>query len=88
MLLCSLLSDSSQSDGLQPTRLLCPLNFPGKNTGVGCHFLLQGIFLTHGSNLLLMCLLHCRRILYFLSHREMAQIIGSNHNFPERWTQC
>ena len=75
MLLCSLLSDSSQSDGLQPTRLLCPLNFPGKNTGVGCHFLLQGIFLTQGSNLLLMCLLHCRRILYFLSHREMAQII-------------
>jgi len=30
--------------GLQPTRLLCPWNFPGKNTGVGCHFLLQGIF--------------------------------------------
>ena len=25
--------------------LLCPWNFPGKNTGVGCHFLLQGIFL-------------------------------------------
>ena len=32
--------------GLQPTRLLCPWDFPGKNTGVGCHFLLQGIFLT------------------------------------------
>ena len=27
--------------GLQPTRLLCPWDFPGKNTGVGCHFLLQ-----------------------------------------------
>ena len=39
-------------------------NFPGKNTGVGCHFLLQGIFLTQGSNLSLLCLLHCRRILY------------------------
>ena len=37
--------------GLQPTRLLCPWNFPGKNTGVGCYFLLQGIFLTQGSNL-------------------------------------
>ena len=37
----------------------CP--FPGKNTGVGCHFLLQGIFLTQGLNL---CLLHCRQILY------------------------
>ena len=29
---------------MQPTRLLCPQDFPGKNTGVGCHFLLQGIF--------------------------------------------
>ena len=32
-------------------RLLCPRNFSGKNTGVGCHFLLQGIFLTQGLNL-------------------------------------
>ena len=32
------------------TRLLCPWDSPGKNTGVGCHFLLQGIFLTQGSN--------------------------------------
>ena len=32
--------------GLEPTRLLCPWNFPSKNTGVGCHFLLQGIFPT------------------------------------------
>ena len=31
--------------GLYPTRLLCPWDFPGKNTGLGCHFLLQGIFL-------------------------------------------
>ena len=34
----------------QPTRLLCPWDSPGKNTGVGCHFLLQGIFPTQGSN--------------------------------------
>ena len=33
------------------TRLLCLWDFPGKNTGEGCHFLLQGIFLTQGSNL-------------------------------------
>ena len=39
-----------QSHGLQSTRLLCPWDFPGKNAGVGCHFLLQGIFLTQGSN--------------------------------------
>ena len=37
-----------RTQGLQPARLLCPWDFPGKNTGVGCHFLLQGIFLTQG----------------------------------------
>ena len=31
-------------------RLLCPWDFPGKNTGVGCHFLIQGIFPIQGSN--------------------------------------
>ena len=36
--------------GLQPTRLLHPWDSPGKNTGVGCHALLQGIFPTQGSN--------------------------------------
>ena len=39
-------------------RLLCPWNFPVKNTRVGCHFLLQGIFLTQGWNPCLLCLLH------------------------------
>ena len=39
----------------------------GKSTAVGCHFLLQGIFLTQGMNL---ALLHCRQILYHLSHKE------------------
>ena len=43
------------------------MGFPGKNTGVGCHSLLQGTFLTQGSNL---GLLHCRRILHHLSTRE------------------
>ena len=36
--------------GLEPTRLLCPWDSPGKNTGVVCHFLLQGILRTQGSN--------------------------------------
>ena len=52
--------------GLQHIRLLCPWNSSGKNTGVGSHSLLQGIFLTQGSNLVL---LHCRQILYYLSHQ-------------------
>ena len=47
--------------------LLCPWDSPGKNTRVGCHSLLQGIFLTQGSNL---SLLHCSQILHSLSHRE------------------
>ena len=47
-----------------PTTLLCPWNSPGKNTGVSCHFLLQGIFLTQGLNSGLLHLLHCRKILY------------------------
>ena len=38
---CSVVSDSSQPHGLQPTRLLHPWDFPGKSTGVGCHCLLQ-----------------------------------------------
>ena len=54
----SVMSDSLQPHALQPSRLLCLWDFPGKNTGVGCHFLLQGIFLTQGSNPHLLCLLH------------------------------
>ena len=48
----SVTSDSLWPNGLQSTRLLYPWDFPGKNTGVGSHFLLQGIFPTQGSNLL------------------------------------
>ena len=43
--------DSSGAPGLWPARPLCPWDSPGKNTGVGCHFLLQGIFPTQESNL-------------------------------------
>ena len=42
-------------------RLLCPWDSPGKSSGVGCHFLLQGIFPTQGSN---PSLLYCRWILH------------------------
>ena len=51
------MSDSLDTT-VEPARLLCPWDSPGKNTGVGCHFLLQGIFLTQGPNLHLLCLLH------------------------------
>ena len=48
------------------TRFLCPWDFPGKHTGVGCHCLLQEIFPTQGLNL---GLPHCRQTLYCLSHQ-------------------
>ena len=54
------------------TRLLCPWISPGKNTGVGCHFLLQGIFPTQGSNLRLLC---GRQILYHWAAREVKPFI-------------
>ena len=43
---CQIVSSSLRSRRLLPARLLCPWDFPGKNTEVGCHFLLQGIFPT------------------------------------------
>ena len=50
VLSCSVMPDSLRPHGLQPARLLCPWYSPGKNNGVRCNALLQGIFLTHGSN--------------------------------------
>ena len=50
MLSRSVTSYSLRPHGLQPARLHCPWDSPGKNTGVGCPFLLQGIFPTQGSN--------------------------------------
>ena len=64
---CSVVNDFLLFHRLSPTRLLCPWNSPGNNTRVGCHSLLQGIFLTHGAN---PGLLHCRQILYYWATRE------------------
>ena len=52
------MADSLPPYGLQPTRLLCPWDYPGKNTGPDCYILLQGIFPTQGLNPYLLCLLH------------------------------
>ena len=76
--------DCMRPCGLQPDRLLCPWDSPGKNTGVGCCCLLQGIFPTQGSNL---GLLYGRQIFYHLSHqgspfqaegRANANVLGWN----------
>ena len=50
VLSCSITSNSLRPHGLQPARLLRPRDSPGRNTGVGFHALLQGIFPTQGSN--------------------------------------
>ena len=57
--------------GLQPTRLLCPRDFPVRYTGVGCHFLLQEIFPTKGSK---PSLLHWQANLLPLSHLEALYV--------------
>ena len=67
-------SNSLLPHGLQTGRLLCPWDSAGKNTGVGCHFLLQGIYPTQGSN---PGLLHYRQILYQLSYK------GSPHRLKQ-----
>ena len=56
----------SATHGLLLDRFLCTWDSPGKNTGVGCHFLLQGIFLTWGWNPCLLCLLHWQVVFFFL----------------------
>ena len=62
----SVVSNSLRPHGLLPARLPCPWDSPGKNTGVGCHALLQGIFPAQGLN---PGLPRCRWILYHLSHQ-------------------
>ena len=58
MLCCAQSCLTLRPHGLQPTRLLRPRASPGKSTGVGCRFLLQGIFPTQRLNLGYLCLLH------------------------------
>ena len=65
-----------QPHGLQPARLLCRWDSPGKNIGVGCHSLLQGIFLTQGLNT---GLPHCRQILYHLIQQASPKEIIVSH---------
>ena len=72
------MSDSVWPHRRQPTRLPHPWDSPGKNTGVGCSFFVQGIFLTQESN---PGFLHCRQILYQLSYRYESWTIKK----AERW---
>ena len=86
----SVMSDSLHPHALLPARFLSPWNFPGKNTGLGTCFLLQGIFPTQGSNL---SLPHCRQILYHLRHQGsprklewVAYLFSRGSSCPRYWT--
>ena len=67
------MSDSLRPHGLKLARFLCPWDCPVKNTGVGCHFLLQGILPTQGLNLHLLQLLHWQVDTLALSHLSSVQ---------------
>ena len=66
------------------TTLPHPWDFPGKRTGVDCHFLLQGIFLTQGLN---PGLPHFRQTLYHLSHQGTPEYIMRNARLEEAQAQ-
>ena len=79
--------------GLQPARLLCAWAFLGKNTGAGCHFLLQGIFPSQGLN---SHLLHSQVGVLPLSHQQASQqpqssasgqVVEWDSYKPRLWTQ-
>ena len=72
----SVVSDSLRPRGPQPARLLCPWDFSGKNTGVGSHFLLQGIFPSQGSNPHFLHLMHWQVDSLPLSHWGSSQNHG------------
>ena len=86
---CAVLSCSVTFDSLQPTGLYSPPdssvhgNSPEKNPEVGCRDLLQGIFSTQGLNL---GLLHCRKILYHLSHQGSIQLVNDEARCASFWT--
>ena len=81
----SVVSDSLRPHGLEPARLLCPWDFPGKSTRVGCHFLLQRIFLTQGLN---PGLPHCRQMLYLPGGRCFTWWQMSHQGSPTNTFSC
>ena len=69
-----------------PTKILCLWNFPGKNSGTGCHCLLQRIFPTHGSNPCLFHLLHWQPDSLRLCHLRSPFSISTALLFEEYYT--
>ena len=80
--LCAQLCRTLVTPWTVATSLLCPRDFPGKNTRVGCHFLLQGIFPTQESNPHLLGLLHWRQILYHCAIWESLVKVKAAQSCP------
>ena len=76
------MSDSLRPYGLEPARLLCPGDSPGKYTGVGGHALLQGIFPIWGLNPCLLCLLHWQvgSLPLVLPGKSTVNVVCPNHS--------
>ena len=84
----SVMSDSLHLRGLQPTRLLCLWDSPGKNTRAGCQYLVQRIFLTQASNAPLLCLLNFRQVLHPLGHQGRSiPLWDHNQNKKKQFQQ-
>ena len=93
---CSVVSNSFANPRTVAHRLLCPWDFSGKNTGVACHFLFQGIFPTQGLNPCILGLLHWQadslppchlRLLYI---RKLLELSGKQENNRQLtlWLEC
>ena len=76
---CSVVSNSLRPHRLYPNRLLCPWDFTGKNTGVGCLFLLQGILPAQGLIPRLFHLLHWQADRWILYHYRHLGSFGSTY---------
>ena len=87
--LASVMSNSLGPHGLWPARHLCLWNFPGKNTGVGCPLLLQGIFPNQRLNPRLLGLLHWQWILYHCATCEaqfpLTLLLVTGSKIPQIW---
>ena len=79
----SVVTDSLWPHRLKPVRFLCSWDSPGKNTGVGCHFLLQRIFPPQGLNLGLLHLLHWQAD-YLPLHYCRQVLKGMNYCFKQK----
>ena len=84
-LVASVVSNSCAVDCSLSGFSLCPWDSPGKNTGAGCHALLQGVFPTQGSN---PELLHCRQSLNLWATREAPWIFLDLHNPGVQFSSC